>query len=56
MVQPPCIFYENEINKKKWEKVVIVSEDTVNPCINYLVEKYENVIINREYERSELNI
>ena len=44
MVQPPCIFYENEIIKHKWEKVIIVSEDTINPCIKYLTEKYDNVI------------
>lgn len=44
MVQPPCIYYENEITKKKWSKVVIVSEDNLNPCINYLVNKYDNVV------------
>ena len=43
MFQPPCVYYENEINRKKWEKVVIVSEDTVNPCIKYLTDKYNNV-------------
>ena len=58
MVQPPCIFYENEIIKKKWEKVIIVSEDTINPCINYLVGKYDNVIYfgknSLEYDINEL--
>ena len=44
MVQPPCIYYENEIKKHNWDKVIIVSEDTINPCINYLVKKYDNVI------------
>lgn len=44
MVQPPCIFYENEIIKRKWDKVIIISEDTQNPCIKYLTKKYKNVI------------
>jgi hypothetical protein len=44
MVQPPCIYYENEILRKNWEKVIIVSEDTINPCINFLTNKYDNVI------------
>ena len=58
MVQPPCIFYENEIIKRRWDKVIIVSEDTKNPCIKYLVEKYDNVIYfgknSLEYDINEL--
>jgi len=58
MVQPPCIFYENEIIKQKWDKVIIVSEDTKNPCIKYLTEKYDNVIYfgknSLEYDINEL--
>ena len=44
MLQPPLIFYENEITRKKWDKVIIVSEDTRNPCIEYLTKKYDNVV------------
>lgn len=58
MVQPPCIYYENEIIKQKWDKVIIVSEDTKNPCIKYLTEKYDNVIYfgqnSLEYDVNEL--
>ncbi len=58
MVQPPCIFYENEIIKRKWDKVIIISEDTNNPCIKYLIEKYDNVIYfgknSLEYDINEL--
>jgi len=43
MVQPPCIYYESEIMKKKWEKIVIICEDTLNPCIKYLTDKYDKV-------------
>ena len=44
MIQPPLIFYENVITRKKWDKVIIVSEDTRNPCIEYLTKKYDNVV------------
>ena len=43
LVQPPCAYYEDEIIRHDWEKVIIVSEDRANPCIDYLVGKYENV-------------
>lgn len=43
MIQPPCIYYENEINSRKWDKVIIVCEDRVNPCVEYLEKKYQNV-------------
>jgi len=43
-IQPPCIYYEDEIKRKNWSKVVIVSEDDINPCIKFLTEKYDNVV------------
>ena len=43
MIQPHCLYYVNEIERKNWDKVIIVSEDTKNPCINYLTNKYDNV-------------
>tara|TARA_Y100000816_G_scaffold292287_1_gene286793 strand:- start:4349 stop:5179 length:831 start_codon:yes stop_codon:yes gene_type:complete len=43
MVQPPLAYYCKIIEQKKWEKVIIVSEDTINPCINVLINKYKNV-------------
>lgn len=48
MVQPPCIYYEDEINKHKWDKVIIASENDANPCTNYLVKKYVNVFYFRD--------
>jgi len=43
MVQPPCDYYCKEIEKRDWKKVIIVSEDRLNPCIEYLTMKYPNV-------------
>ena len=41
-VLPPVLAYETII--EKYEKVIIVAEDTLNPSINYLLNKYPNKI------------
>ena len=43
MVQPPLAYYCNIIEERDWEKIIIVSEDILNPCINALLKKYKNI-------------
>jgi len=43
-VQPPLIFYEKIINKKKWDKIIIICEDKKSPVIKPLLCKYNNII------------
>lgn len=41
-IQPPLSFYEKIINENKNKKISIVYENTLNPVINKLLEKYKN--------------
>ena len=43
-VQPPLDYFVHIIEKKEYEKIHMVYEDTDNPCVNELKKKYENRI------------
>jgi len=47
MPQPPCQFYVDQIDKKKWDKIIIISEDKKNPCVDYILNRYENAQYNK---------
>lgn len=47
--QPPCGFYREAIQMKNWSKVIIVSEDRRNPCVNILENE-----TNSKFEQHEL--
>lgn len=42
-IQPPLIFYENIINEKEWEKIILICEDDKSPIIKPLMNKYKNI-------------
>ena len=42
-IQPPLIFYKNIIESRKWKKIIIISEDKLNPCIDVLLKQYNNI-------------
>jgi len=45
--QPPLCFYEKVLNKFKFRKVFIISQKDNNPVINKILNKYDNVIYNK---------
>ncbi len=45
--QPPLCFYEKVLNKFKFKKVYIISQKDNNPVINKILNKYDNVIYNK---------
>lgn len=45
-VQPPLDFYINIIENNKFDKIIIIAEDKLNPCINKLCELYQNAVHN----------
>ena len=46
-IQPPLCFYENIINNFKLKNIYIIAENFNNPCINKLLNKYSDIIFNR---------
>lgn len=49
-VPPPLSYYIKEINKRKYEKIHIICEDTKNPVVNELLKLYKNAV----YEKNTL--
>ena len=45
-IPPPLSYYIKEINKKKYNKIIILCEDRINPVVNKLLELYKNAIHN----------
>ena len=43
-IPPPLSYYTKYIDKGKYEKIIIVSEDNKNPVVNKLLELYDNSI------------
>ena len=43
-IPPPLSYYTKYIDKGKYEKIIIVSEDNNNPVVNKLLELYDNSI------------
>jgi len=42
-VQPPLYFYKKILEQKKWDKIIIISEDRKNPVTNKLLDEYPNI-------------
>lgn len=49
-VPPPLSYYTKEIDKRKYEKIHIICEDTINPVVNKLLKLYKNAV----YEKNTL--
>lgn len=47
--QPPCNYYLDAIRSRNWSKVILVSEDRKNPCVN-VVEKVAGEYKQRSFE------
>ena len=45
--QPPLCFYEKIIKYNKFNKIIIIAKDKNNPLINILLNKYSNIIYNK---------
>ncbi len=43
-IPPPLSYYTNILNKNVYDTIYLVAEDTINPCINKLIELYPNII------------
>lgn len=41
--QFPLCFYNRVIEKNKFQKIIIISEDRLNPIVNILLKKYRNI-------------
>jgi hypothetical protein len=55
-VPPPLYYYENIINKNKYDEIIIVSENDTNPIINILKNKYKNVKFSKRSLLEDINI
>ena len=44
-VQPPLQYYERILDSSNYSKIIIISEDDKNPCIDVLIKKYKNVVL-----------
>lgn len=42
--QPPCNYYLDVINMKKWNKVILIAEDNKNPCVNIVAPRTEGYV------------
>ena len=49
-IPPPLSYYIKELNKRKYEKIHIICEDTKNPVVNELLKLYKNAV----YEKNDL--
>lgn len=45
-IVPPLIFYENIIDNNLFKKIIIISEDSKNPIIQNLLDKYNKITFN----------
>lgn len=43
-VIPPLSYYTNVIESGKYNKIYIIAEDKLNPCIDVLCSKYSNIV------------
>lgn len=42
-ISPPLSYYTNILNNNHFDKIIIISEDTLNPCVNALLGLYPNI-------------
>lgn len=43
---PPLSYYTTELNKKKYNKIIIVCEDNIHPVVDELLKLYKNAVWN----------
>tara|TARA_Y100000389_G_C17388390_1_gene478413 strand:- start:42 stop:752 length:711 start_codon:yes stop_codon:yes gene_type:complete len=52
-ISPPFSYYENILDNNSFSKIILISENTANPCVNLLLEKYKNKI---SYKKNPLTV
>ena len=45
---PPLSYYKNIIEQNNYENIYLIAEDTLNPCINRLLELYPKIIFKKQ--------
>tara|TARA_B110001469_G_C9544175_1_gene270136 strand:- start:96 stop:875 length:780 start_codon:yes stop_codon:yes gene_type:complete len=55
-IPPPLSYYTKEINKHKYEKIIIICEDKINPIVNKLLELYKNSVYNKNTLEEDIRI
>ena len=53
---PPLSYYTKEIDKFKYDKILIISEDTINPVVNKLRELYKNAVYKKNTLEKDIRI
>ena len=54
--QPPLCFYQSIITNFNFTKIYIISQDKENPIIDILIEKYPNIIFNKNELEKDVSI
>jgi len=55
-VTPPLSYYKNIIEHTNYETLYLIAEDTVNPCINILLELYPKIIFKKQNLEEDVKI
>ena len=55
-IPPPLSYYTKEIDKFKYGKIHIISEDTVNPVVNELLKLYKNAVYKKNSLEDDIKI
>lgn len=53
--QPPFCFYENILRKFKFRKIIIISEDKLNPSFQKLITKYSYIKFNKNNIKNDIS-
>jgi hypothetical protein len=54
--QPPLCFYEKIITSFRFKNILIISKDKNNPVINALLQRYSNIIYNKNSFKKDLSL
>jgi len=55
-VPPPLSYYVKELNKKEYNKIIIVCEDKINPVVDKLLELYKNSVYTQNTLEEDIKI
>ena len=55
-VTPPLSYYINIIDNNNYDRIVLISEDVLNPCVNELLSRYPNIEFNIQSFEKDISI
>lgn len=55
-VMPPFSYYLNIINNNNYDNIILIAEDTKNPCINALLKHYPKIIFTKQNLDTDIKI